>query len=204
MTTTSIAPARFKLSAADARTELFRKSIHMMTAFIPAAADFFGREIVLLLLGMITVAYTTAEYLRYRGVELAVISNITAKAARKRDKGGMVLGPVSLSIGVMLSLTVYPNPMAAIAIYALAFGDGLASLAGKFFGYYKIANTGKTVEGSLACVFGVMVSTMAITGNPVSSLIIAVAAAVIELIPVKDLDNLLIPAGAGLVAFFVL
>jgi dolichol kinase len=40
----------------------------------------------------------------------------------------------------MLSLLLYPDPAASIAIYALAFGDGLASLVGKLVGRIRPAS----------------------------------------------------------------
>ena len=91
-----------------------------------------------------------------------------------------------------------PLPCAKIGIFALAFGDGLASLAGKLFGRIKIPHTGgKTLEGSLTCFTAVFISTFIVSRNPVVSLIVALLAMLIEVFPLGDWDNMIIPAATG-------
>lgn len=46
--------------------------------------------------------------------------------------------------------------------------------------------------------------TLHVTGNLNASLAVAAAAALLEAAPTRDYDNLLVPAGAGLVAMAVL
>jgi dolichol kinase len=126
---------------------------------------------------------------------------VTALAARRRDAGRFVLGPVTLGLGALLSLLLYPNPAASIAIYALAFGDGLSSLVGKTIGSIRLPFTGgKSLEGSLTCLTAVFVSSIALTGDATRSLTVAFAATLIEAIPTKDLDNIVLPVLTGVVA----
>ena len=82
----------------------------------------------LALLGTGIIGYAYCETMRMQGYEIAFISHLTVVAARKRDAGKFVMGPVTLGLGALVSLILYPEPAAAIAIYALAFGDGLSSL----------------------------------------------------------------------------
>ena len=193
-----------KIAYEEIRTELFRKAIHMMVALVPAAAAV-NVFVTLLLLGSAVIIYSICETYRLNGRAVAVISGITVAAARKRDGGGFVFGPVTLAVGAMLALMLYPSAEAAIAIYALAFGDSAASLVGKIFGRISLPGfNGKTLEGSLACMAAVFISTYAITDNLSASVSVAVSATVIELVPIKDLDNLLIPVGTGLTALIVL
>ncbi|MBN2873854.1 MAG: phosphatidate cytidylyltransferase, partial [Spirochaetales bacterium] len=91
------------------------------------------------------------------------------------------------------------------AIYALAFGDGLSSLVGKAIGSIRIPLTGgKSVEGSLTCFLAVLVSAYAVTGDALRSSVIALVATVTEAIPLKDADNILLPAVTGLTAVALL
>ena len=121
--------------------ELVRKVIHLMIAFVPTLASWnFNFTISLLISGILV--YTYSEYLRTQGKYVFLVSDLTAIASRDRDKGHFVLGPITLGIGALLALLLYPHPSAAIAVYALAFGDGLSSLAGKLFGLKKIPLTG--------------------------------------------------------------
>ena len=185
----------------DLRTELVRKSIHMLIALVPTIASVFGVGITLGLLSAGTLFYSCCEMLRLEGRSVALVSSLTSVAARQRDIGHFTLGPVTLGLGAMITLLLYPDPAASIGIYALAFGDGLASLFGKFAGRLEIPLTGgKTVEGTLACFSAVFVAVFALTGRLAESSAIAASAAVLELTPTNDLDNLILPIGTGLIA----
>ena len=187
-----------------AQVEMFRKAIHLAIAVVPgiAAID------VLAAAGLLAVGiaiYAAAEQARIAGIRVALISDITVLALRERDRQGFVLGPVTLGLGAMLALLFYPEPAATVAIYALAFGDSAAAVVGTAVGRLKIPCTGgKSLAGSLACFLAVLAVTERVTGNLNASLAIAAAAALLEAAPTRDCDNLLIPAGAGLVALLLL
>jgi dolichol kinase len=105
----------------------------------------------------------------------------------------------------MLALMLYPRSASAVAIYALAFGDGLASLAGKLFGSIRIPlSGGKTLQGSLTCFAAVLLSTVGITRSFAPAVTIAGAATLLELLPTRDFDNIVLPVGTGLVAMLIL
>jgi dolichol kinase len=143
------------------------------------------------------------EYLRLSGVKVPIISSIVSVASRQRDIGRFVMGPVTLGLGALLALLLYPSNAAAIAIYALAFGDGIASLAGKFIGKWRPAFlSGKSVEGSLACFTVVLASAYAVCGNIRIACTAALTAMVVEALPMEDYDNILIPVTVGLAVQF--
>lgn len=189
----------------ELRTEVIRKSIHMLIAFVPVIAQLIGRNhAAFLLLGGILL-YSVAEALRLKGKSVFFISKITQLSSRKRDGERFVLAPVTLGIGAVLALSLYPEPAASVAIYALAFGDGLSSLFGKVFGSIHIPYTGgKTLEGSFTCFAAVLFSSFVVTQNFPSAVIIAVFATLLEAIPSKDFDNILLPFGTGLLASIIL
>jgi phytol kinase len=184
----------------EIRVELLRKSIHLLIALVPALASIhLGFTVALLTAGILT--YTLCETLRINGVEVPLISRITSMASRRRDAGRFVLGPVTLGLGALLSLLLYPNPAASIAIYALAFGDGFSSLVGKLFGSYRMPFTGgKSIEGSLTCLAAVYLPALLITGDPARSFTVALVATLVEAIPTKDLDNIVLPVLTGAAA----
>ena len=177
--------------------ELVRKAIHLMIAFVPTLASWnFSLTVSLLITGILV--YTYSEYLRSSGKRVFLITDLTSFAARDRDKGHFVLGPITLGLGALLALLLYPHPSASIAIYALAFGDGLSSLAGKIFGLHRIPFTGgKTIAGSFTCFAVVFLITLHLEGNVWKSLIIAMGATFLEALPSRDLDNIIIPVGTG-------
>jgi phytol kinase len=188
----------------ELRTEIVRKSIHLLIGLVPTIAAWnFGVAVSLLIAGILVYSYS--ELMRLHGYEIAVISRITAMAARRRDSGRFVYGPVTLALGALLALAFYPEPAASIGIYALAFGDGLSSLVGKAFGTIRIPFTGgKSVEGSLTCFTAVMCSAYAVTGDTPRSAAIALIATVTEAAPTKDMDNILLPFVVGLAATMLL
>jgi len=188
----------------EIRIELVRKSIHLMVGFVPTLAAF-NLNLTLGLLASGTLMYALSESLRMSGIDVPVVSRVTALAARRRDSGKYVMGPVTLGLGALLSLLFYPNPAASIAIYALAFGDGLSSLVGKLFGTVRLPFTGgKSLEGSLTCLVAVFVASMAVRGEILPSLGIAVFATAVEAMPLKDLDNIALPVLTGALATLLL
>ena len=184
--------------------EIIRKALHLLIAFVPLLAGVDLRATMMLLAGG-TLFYVFAERLRIEGRPVFVISDLTIIASREQDRGRFVLGPVTLGVGAMLSLLLYPSTAAAIAIYALAFGDGFASLAGKLFRSPSIPFTrNKTLAGTAACFGAVLLSTWKLTGRLSIAFSIAVAATMLELIPIRDFDNLILPVGTGFVATCIL
>lgn len=188
----------------ELRKEFVRKSIHICGASLPFfLTRFYWPVIVLLFLAVIL--YTVSEIARLSGYEIPVISSVTAVAARKRDENGFVFGPVTLASGILLSALLWEPLPAAIGIYALAFGDGLASLAGRLFGRMQLPLTqGKTAAGSLTCFCAIFLSCFLSSGECGLALIIASVGMFIELLPLKDYDNVVIPLVLGGVSQFLL
>ena len=190
-------------SVEELLVEVFRKTIHLSSALTVVFAERWYTPTVIGLIG-ISILYFISEFLRMHGHELYLITNITRYASRKRDKGRFVLGPLTLAGGVLAALLLFPIHTAKIAIFALAFGDGLASLVGKRFGKIRLAFfKDKTVAGSLTCFAAVFLSTFAVSGNFWKSLVLGIAGAGIEMLPLKDYDNLLIPIAIGFLASFL-
>ena len=195
-----LAAAGTQVKINELRIELFRKSIHILIAIVPFLA-MINVTTTMILLALGTVFYTLAEYMRSKGHEIFLISRITVLASRYRDRGKFVLGPITLGIGAMLALMLYPEPAATIAILALAFGDSISSLVGKLYGTLKIPLTGgKTFAGSLACFTVVMFVAFRITGSMYLAIPIAFVATALEALPTRDLDNILMPVGTGFIA----
>lgn len=177
--------------------EIIRKGIHLLIAFVPPLASL-NMAIATILLASGILFYLFAEKARQDGVQIPLVSAVTVLALRDRDRGRFVLGPVTLGLGAMLALLLYPAPASAIAIYALAFGDGIASLAGALFGATRIPFTGgKTLEGSLSCFLAVFVVTALITGDTPAATLVALTATLLEMLPLRDFDNLVMPIGTG-------
>lgn len=177
--------------------ELFRKTIHMGTALVPLVLYYSKTLIVSLLIAAI-VLYSITEILRLSGKSVPVVSKITEAASRKRDDNRFVLGPITLCAGVLLTVLFFDFKTATAGIFALAFGDGLASLGGKLIGQCVIPFTqGKTAAGSLTCFIAIFLSSFAVFGSVTLSISVAALGMFIELLPLKDFDNLIIPVAVS-------
>lgn len=182
------------------KKEIFRKSIHICSAIIPFLLDV-NYFLTLGLLFFALLLYCIFEGMRLKGKSIPFVSKITEVAARKRDENKFVLGPVTLVIGIILAAVFLDSKGYHAGIYALAFGDGLASLFGKLFGRVRVAFTkGKTCVGSLTCFLAVFVSSYFVCQNVDSAFILAFCAMIIEIIPMNDFDNIFIPLITGFLA----
>lgn len=178
--------------------ELIRKGIHMSIALVPSFALLNSFLTITLLLSGITF-YLVSEMFRIQGKSVSTfISSITSIASRDRDQG-VTLGPVTLALGALLVLTSFEPVAATCGIYALAFGDGLSSVTGKLWGKAKIPFTnGKSYVGSATCFFMIFSTSFIVTGSLQKALLAGLFGAVTELIPVKDIDNLIIPVAVAI------
>ena len=198
------ARARRQAALGTLQTELFRKAIHVSVALVPTLAAI-SRPLTQALLYVGIALYVAAEYARQSGATVPGISRLTILASRGRERDHFVLGPVTLGVGALVALQLYPEPAATVAVYALAFGDSAASVIGTAFGRRKLPLTGgKSVAGSLACAVAVFVFALPMTGNLGHAAVIAATAALLEAAPTRDFDNLILPTGTGLVAAYLL
>jgi len=183
----------------ETKTEVVRKSIHFLIALTPGMAVInYPLTVLALMTGVL--GYTIMEQMRLAGVEVPLVSTLTSMASRPRDMDRFVLGPVTLGIGALLALLLFPSPAACIGIYALAFGDGFASLVGKMFGRVRpVFLLGKSIEGSMACFVAVFISVWLVSRNYTVSLVAAVTATAVEALPLKDYDNIALPLIVGAV-----
>ena len=190
------------INYSEVRAELIRKALHVLIALVPFLASFNSSNTALLLLGGVFL-YITAESLRYLGFTLPLISPLTEAVLRRRELGHFALGPVTLGLGALLALILFPLKEASVAIYALAFGDSAATLAGKFLGRVRPPfMAGKSLEGSLACFAASALVGFLVTGDWKKALAIGLAATLAETLPFRDFDNLILPLAAGLAAYF--
>ena len=179
-------------------SELTRKGIHILIAFTPFIAAY-SRSGTALFLMLGTFVYVWAESLRFLGFSLPFISSVTKAVLRTREKDNFALGPVTLGLGALLVLILFPAPVAAAAIYALAFGDSAATLTGMFLGRIRPSFLrGKSIEGSLACFAVSAIAAFLVFRDIKIAVAAGLAAMLVDVLPVGDFDNILLPLFAGL------
>ena len=180
--------------------ELGRKALHLLIAAVPSLAALNRSHTALLLMAGILI-YTCAESLRFLGFSLWFVSSVTAAVSREREQGHFVLGPVTLGLGALLALLIFPPAVAALAVYVLAFADSASTVVGKFLGRLRPAFlSGKSVEGILACFVAAALTGFLIFRDWRIAAAVGLASLIVDIFPAKDFDNLLLPLAAGFTA----
>jgi len=179
------------------KAELIRKGIHILIALTPGLAALnHSHTALLLMVGVLF--YAVVEGLRFLGFSPPFVSSLTNKVIRGRDHGRFELGPVTLGLGALLAILLFPPPAAAVAIYVLAFADSVATLTGKFLGRIRPAFlAGKSLEGSLACFVVAALICFHIFRDWRIAVATGVVSMLVEAFSVRDFDNLLLPLAAG-------
>ena len=89
-----------KQKAKSLYKEIFRKLIHLCSAFVPFFLSLYYWPVIFLLC-FVLILYCISESFRLKGKSFPIIGKITEIAARKRDENKFVLGPVTLVIGII-------------------------------------------------------------------------------------------------------
>lgn len=149
----------------------------------------------------IAPAFIWTILLLIKGFTASPDDNAVKTMTRTGDRTELLRGPLYFTIIMNIMGTFYFNTEIALtAMGILGWGDGLAPVFGKKFGRHKYNFvTEKSFEGSAAfLIFGIMGAALfhqIIMGqiHYSSILVCAAAAAVVEALSPKDLDNMLIP-----------
>jgi len=182
------------------KAELIRKGIHSLIALAPWLAGMNRSHTALLLMGGVFF-YALVESLRFVGFSPPLTSSVTRSVLRKREEGRLALGPVTLGLGALLAIILFPPQAAAAGIYALAFADSAATLTGKFFGRIRPAFlAGKSIEGSLACFAVAALACFWVFRDWRIAVATGLVSMLVEAFSIRDFDNLLLPLAAGFTA----
>jgi dolichol kinase len=172
----------------------------MLIALVPSLAAIDRSNAALLLMAGI-LFYSCAESLRFLGFSLPLISSVTRAVSRKREKGRFALAPVTLGLGALVTLAVFPPSQAAAAIYALAFGDSASTVVGKFLGRLRPAFlSGKSIEGSLACFAASSLAACLVFPGQKTALAVGFVSLLVDALPLREFDNIFLPLAAGFAA----
>jgi dolichol kinase len=110
-----------------------------------------------------------------------------------------LLGSTYLLLAALIAIEVFPQPLAAAALGFTVLGDAMGALVGKAWGRHRVFN--KSLEGAAGCLaaclaWGVVVARVAHVPWPIL-VAGAVAATIVEALPIPLDDNLGITLAAG-------
>jgi dolichol kinase len=177
--------------------EIRRKLLHTLIAFVPLSSSFIFNTTLFVLFSILAV-YMISECLRVNGYSFPLLGGITRSSIRKLEERCFAFGPVTLVLGAILSLLFFPAVIANTVIWIVAFADTSATIVGRSVGNHRIPyNIKKSCEGSLAaCLTAFLCGCIYLPLFP--ALLAACFSSIIESLPLRSLDNLLMPIGTGI------
>ena len=179
--------------------EYKRKLIHVFNLIIPLSYLYVFPEKwqMIKVLTSLMVLFILTDIFRHKINWIqSLFKSFFNSMLRSHEMDGKLTGATWVMIGAVITITLFPKPVAIIALIFMSLGDATAGLIGKRFGIHKIGD--KTWEG----FFGGLIICIIIALNfpflPLTvSLIGAITAMIMELIPIPLDDNFKIPLGSG-------
>ena len=180
-------------------SELKRKAIHLASFAIPLAyyltPDDWQRSWERALLALVILSLAIEVFRLNHPRTRHVFRHFFGELLRNHEEASL-LGSTYMLIGFLLTIHLFPKPVACLALSFLIIGDTVAAIVGKSMGRTRLF--GKTVEGSVACFAVCYGMTLLVPEIPVPvGLVGALVATAFELLPVPLDDNFRIPLSAG-------
>ena len=153
-----VVPPALALPALTPRRELARKAIHLASAVVPVAYAL-GLPRARLLAGLLLLlaAALVVELARHRLPAARRLFTRATGALLRAHEHRALSGATWMLVSYVLVTWLAPRPAAIAAMWAVAVGDAAAAIVGRavggrWFPARRSARTGKSLEGSLACL----------------------------------------------------
>ena len=180
-------------------SEYKRKLIHLFNLAIPFGYLYVFPEkwVFVKLLSILMVLFIIFDILRHKVTWVkSLFSLFIDSMLRSHEQEGKLTGATWVMIGAVISIILFSKPVAIIALIFMSLGDTAAGLIGQRYGKHKIWN--KSWEGFFGGLLVCIIIGMNYSLLPMTiSLSGAVAAMVMEIVPIPLDDNFKIPLGAG-------
>lgn len=178
--------------------EIGRKAIHLSALSIPVGYYFLDAGLGRAILALLTALSFLIDVVRLNQPRIRTFFFIFFGRLVRDHERHNLLGATYLLLSSLICVHAFPKPIAVAALAFLIVGDSAAALVGRAFGRVRIFD--KSLEGSLACLvaclaIGALIPELGWT----RTLLGALTATLIELIPVPLDDNLRIPLASGFV-----
>jgi len=180
-------------------SEYKRKLIHLFNLAIPFSYLYVFPEkwVFVKFLSILMVLFIIFDILRHKVAWVKSLFTLFINSMlRSHEQEGKLTGATWVMIGAVISIILFSKPVAIIALIFMSIGDTAAGLIGQRYGKHKIWN--KSWEGFFGGLFVCIIVGMNYSLLPMTiSLSGAVAAMVMEILPIPLDDNFKIPLGSG-------
>jgi dolichol kinase len=192
------------------RHVLKRSLFHIIAGSLPAVALFiFPRLVVQIALAVVTVLLLSFEVVRLRISSLNEWFSSRFAPLLRKEEEGQITGSSYLLVGYLVTVLIFPQSIAALAILFASLGDPAATLIGTWKG--RIRLWGKSIEGDVACLIvclcvGVLIAILLGTPSLIVVITGAILATIFQALPLRLNDNLIISfvSAAGMMVVSIL
>jgi dolichol kinase len=187
------------------RSELVRKSLHLLAAAFPVAyALGTPRTLLEAALAVACAIALLIEGWRHMSASFeAAFERVFGALIRPHEKRS-ITGATWLALSCLVAVAVLSRNAAIAALWCATVGDAAAAIFGawaKRSSTDKDERAGKTITGSLACAVASFAGVWMLAGYPpVIAVVIAVGAALAESWPASIDDNIRVASAAGAIA----
>jgi len=182
--------------------EIKRKIVHLATLIVPVGYALTSEETVILFLIPFFLALLSVDLLRHLHPGMASLFRkyFFGRVLREEEKPTF-MGATYFIFSTILTILLFPKPIAIASIFILILADTAAALIGKWIG--RVGIFGKTLEGSMAFLLTALLIVWILPNlNRFSGSLAPLGATVVEILPIRVNDNLTIPLVAGAIMFF--
>jgi dolichol kinase len=175
--------------ALTTRRELARKGIHLLSAAVPLAyAAGLPRSIVVSTLATLAALAVAVELGRARVPAVrATVERYVGALLRDAERRGWC-GATWMLLAFLAAAVLLPAPVAIAAMWAVAVGDAIAALVGRWLGRHRL-RSGKSVEGSVACGIATLAGALAVARLDTAPAVVAAVSATLAEWPHRPLDD---------------
>lgn len=190
--------------ALNRKDERARKTLHIISNLFAC--------LMIWILGIKTTSYIVLlgactgillMHLTQTGIKIPGIEEWIKNVGREGEKPGE--GALYNALGILFAISLLRiDSLAAISvILILALGDGFATFAGTSYGRHRLPwNKNKTWEGTIGFACGAICAWLVM---PIpETILIVISAAVIESLPLKVNDNIILPVVVSLLYYFII
>jgi dolichol kinase len=185
--------------------ELNRKIVHLCSLVFPLAyryiIGFENRHIAIFVVAFFAALMLLFEVLRFKNASFRKVFNFVFKLALREKEGHKPTGAIFVLTSFLVCIVLFPPLIAFYAMAFLSIGDSFAAIVGQKFGKHRFKNSNRTLEGSIACFFSILLFGLLTMPSPEYLAIILIGtfvATVAEVINLKIDDNIKMPLFSGI------
>ncbi|HWQ67396.1 MAG TPA: hypothetical protein VN372_11045 [Methanospirillum sp.] len=180
-------------------SEFLRKVVHMVFGLLITLLIWqIPKVISLMIIGVGLLVGLVFIDLAMRGFQIPIITHLINGLERPGVFPGK--GAFFFGISALVTLILFPAPVAAIGVFTLSVLDGIATIIGLRYGRIRIINH-KSIEGTCGAIAVTFVMLLLLM-NPIQAGIVAIVAGIVELASPVD-DNLIIPIAVATIVTYI-